>query len=184
MSNKAADATSRKLTAGILTLVLLTVCLCITTYALVMVSVSLPGNFFATGSVAVDLNGGRPVIEEHEFLFEPGMTVTKEFYIENRGTGDAYYRLYLDEVGGGLATVLQITISDGNAPLYQGTAAELTQENASAAADALRAGERRTLTISFHYPESAGNAGQDCSLSFDLCAEAVQARNNPDRRFD
>lgn len=183
MKNKD-DATSRKLTTGILAIVVLTLCLCITTYALVMVSVSVPDNYFKTGSVSVNLNDGKPVIEEHEFLFEPGMTVTKDFFIENSSTWDVYYRIYFDGVKGGLATVLQITISDGDKVLYQGTAAELSKENVTAADDTLKLGEKRNLTISFYYPQNAGNVTQNFSLSFNLCAEAVQTKNNPDRLFD
>lgn len=183
MKNKD-DATSRKLTIGILTIIVLTLCLCITTYALVMVSVSMPDNYFKTGSVSVNLNDGKPVIEEHEFLFEPGMTVTKDFFIENSSTWDVYYRIYFDGVKGGLATVLQITISDGDKVLYRGTAAELSKANIAAADDTLKLGEKRNLTISFYYPTDAGNSTQNFSLSFNLCAEAVQTKNNPDRLFD
>lgn len=132
------DTTSRKLAVGILTIIILTFCLCITTYALVMVSVSVPDNSFRTGSVAVNLNDGKPVIEEHEFLFKPGMTVTKEFFIENRSTWDVYYKLYMEEVKGGLANVLQITIADGEKVLYQGTAAELSGSDVEAADDILK----------------------------------------------
>lgn len=76
MSNKQEKHTAKKLAASVLAIIILSVCLYITTYALVMVSVSVPDNYFQTGSVGINLNNGKPVIEEHEFLFEPGMTVT------------------------------------------------------------------------------------------------------------
>lgn len=176
--------TGKRLTASVIAVIVLTVCLCITTYALVMVSVGVPDNYFKTGEIDINLNDGKPVIEEHEFLFEPGMTVTKDFFIENRSTWSVYYKLYFDEVKGGLATVLNITISDGDKVLFDGTAAELSKEKVKAAEDTLRINEKRKLTISFHYPESAGNATQDLSLSFKFCAEAVQTKNNPDKLFD
>ncbi len=181
---KKASSTSKKLAIGILAVIFLTLCLCITTYALVTVSVSVSDNYFKTGNVSVDLNGGKPVIEEHEFLFEPGMTVTKEFYIENTGTWDIYYKLYMDDVSGGLATVLRITVSDGDRTLYQGTAAELSRERINASDDTLRPHERRILTISFYYPPESVNSTQNLSLSFDLCAEAVQTKNNPNKLFE
>ena len=53
-----------------------------------------------------------------------------------------------------------------------------------AADDVLRLHERRELTISFHYPEEAGNGGQAQYLSFDLKADAVQTKNNPNRLFE
>lgn len=176
--------TLRRLSVSVCAVIFLTVCLCITTYALVRVSVSVPDSYFKTGSIEINLNDGKPVIEAHEFLFEPGMTVTKDFFLENRSTWDVYYKLYFDKAEGGLADVLQITISDGNKDLFQGTAAELSKARVGAADDTLRRDERRDLTISFHYPEKAGNAAQDMSLSFALCAEAVQTKNNPDKLFD
>lgn len=184
MSNRTENHTAKRLTASVLAVIILSVCLCITTYALVMVSVSVPDNHFQTGSIGINLNNGEPVIEEHEFLFEPGMTVTKDFFIENQSTWDVYYKIYFDDVKGGLAKVLQITIKDGDEILYFGTADELSRANVAAADDTLRLGEIRNLTISFHYPENAGNCTQDMSLEFKLCAEAVQTKNNPDRLFD
>ena len=184
MSNKQEKHTAKRLTASVLAIIILSVCLCITTYALVMVSVSVPDNYFQTGSVGINLNNGKPVIEEHEFLFEPGMTVTKDFFIENQSTWDVYYKIYFDEVTGGLAKVLQITIMDGEKILYEGTADDLSKVNVKAADDTLRINEKRILTISFHYPEEAGNSAQNLTLTFDMCADAVQTKNNPNKLFD
>ena len=75
--------TTKKLTGGIVTIIVLAVCLCVTTVALVRAMVSVDNNLFHTGSVKINLNDGKPVIQEHEFLFEPGMTVKKDFFIEN-----------------------------------------------------------------------------------------------------
>lgn len=80
--------TAKKLSASIAAVVLLAVCLCVTTFALAYSLVSVDGNRFQTGSVQIDLNGGKPVITADEFRFEPGMTVEKPFYIENQGTWD------------------------------------------------------------------------------------------------
>ena len=87
--------TGKKLTGGIIAIILLTVCLAITTFALVFASVSVDNNIFKTGEVKINLNDGKPVINEHEFIFEPGMTVKKDFFIENDSTWDVYYKLYL-----------------------------------------------------------------------------------------
>lgn len=175
--------TAKKLTGGIVTIIILAVCLCITTFALVYASVSVNDDLFHTGTVHVDLNGGKPVIQEHEFLFEPGMTVKKDFCIQNERTWDVYYRLYLDDISGGLADVLTVTILDGDKVLYSGTANELTRQNVAAADDTLKIGQRRDLTVLFHYPEDKGNDTQDLDLTFTLCAEATQTKNNPDRLF-
>ena len=141
--------TAKKLTGSIIAVVVLALCLCITTFALVWATVSVDNNLFHTGTVKINLNDGKPVIEEHEFLFEPGMTVKKDFFIENESTCDVYYKLYFDNVNGGLADVLQITVKDGDRTLYQGTAAELNRTEVTAADDVLKIKERRELTVYF-----------------------------------
>ena len=183
MGNKQ-NKTAKKLTGAILLAVFLAICLCITTYALVMAHVSVKENRFQTGSVDINLNDGKPVIEEHEFLFEPGMTVKKGFFIQNESTCEVYYKLYFDKVTGGLANVLEITIQKGDKILYRGTAASLNLTKVAAADDVLGVGERRELTILFHYPEGADNSGQNQTLTFELSAKAVQTRNNEDKEFE
>ena len=178
------NRTAKKLTVSIATIIILTLCLSITTYALVRETVSVENNIFQTGTVRINLNDGKPVIEEHEFLFEPGMTVKKDFFLENQSTWDVYYKIYFDKVEGGLATVLEITIQDKDTILFTGTAVELSRANVAAADDMLRVNERRELTVYFHYPEKAGNNTQNLKLSFDMCADAVQTKNNPNRNFD
>lgn len=173
----------RRLTAYALTILALMIGLSITSYAISTISVSEKDNYFQTGSVGVNLNDGKAVITEDEFKFEPGMTVVKDFFIQNLSTDDVYFKLYFTDVKGVLATVLQITISDGDTVLARGTAAELTREAVEVADDVLRLNERRVLTITFHYPEGAGNATQSNSLSFALCAEVVQTKNNADKNF-
>ena len=176
--------TAKKLTGGIIAIIVLAVCLCITTFALVYETVSVENNLFHTGEVKINLNDGKPVIREHEFLFEPSMTVKKDFFIKNDSTWDVYYRLYLDNVSGGLADVLTVTVKDGDKTLYSGTANELTKQNVVAADDTLKIGEKRSLTVLFHYPEEAGNNTQNLDLTFTLCAEATQTKNNPNKLFN
>ena len=181
MSN---NRTFKKLTAGITAIIVLSVCLCITTFALAYTVVSVEGNVFTTGKIDINLNDSKPVISEHEFLFEPGATVEKAFFIENNSSYSVYYRLYFENVSGYLADVLQITIRDGERILYSGTASQLSKNNVLAADEALKRGERRDLTIAFHFPKSVGNSAQGGSLSFEICAEAVQTKNNPNRLFN
>ncbi len=176
--------TAKRLTGGIIAIIILAVCLCITTFALVYASVSVENNLFRTGKVKINLNDGKPVIQEHEFLFEPGMTVVKDFFIENDSTWDVYYRLYLDNVSGGLSRVLTVTVKDGDKVLYFGTANELTRQNVVAADDTLKIGQKRNLTVYFHFPEDKGNETQNLDLTFTMCAEATQTKNNPNRLFD
>ncbi len=176
--------TAKKLTGGIVAIVILAVCLCVTTFALVYAGVSVENNLFHTGDVKINLNDGEPVIREHEFLFEPGMTVKKDFFIENNSTWEVYYRLYFDNVSGGLSDVLEITVKDGDKILYSGTANELTKLNVAAADDTLKIGQKRNLTVYFYYPENSGNETQNLDLTFTLCADATQTKNNPNKLFD
>ena len=80
--------------------------------------------------------------------------------------------------------MLTVTIKDGDKTLYSGTANELTKQNVIAADDTLKIGQRRNLTVVFHYPESSGNDTQNLDLTFTLCAEATQTKNNPGRLFE
>ena len=134
--------TSKKLTGSILTVILLAVCLCISTFALIFSMVSVENNLFHTGTIDINLNDGKPIITADEFLFEPGMTVKKDFFIENDGTWDVYYKLYFENVSGGLSDVLQIRIQDGDRVLFEGTAESLSRKNVIAADDVLKIGER------------------------------------------
>lgn len=178
------NRTEKRLRGSVITVIILAACLCITTFALFYSVVAVDDNIFQTGTVEINLNDGRPVIDQHEFLFEPGMTVEKVFFLQNESSCDVYYRLYFDNLEGGLADVLDITIREGNQVICSGKASELTREQVGAANDMLRINERKELTVSFHFPEGAGNDAQELYLAFDLKADAVQVRNNPDRLFD
>ena len=85
---------------------------------------------------------------------------------------------------GGLADVLNVTVKDGEKTLYSGTATELAKANAAAADDILQVGQRRNLTVYFYYPTDKGNETQNSELTFTLCADATQTKNNPERLFD
>lgn len=174
----------RKLIISLVAAVVLLLGLCVTTYALATLSVAAKDNHFQTGNVELNLNDGKSVIDPDEFLFEPGMTVNKDFFVENRGSGSVYYRVYMQDVEGDLQNVLQITLKDGQKVLFSGTAAEFTAANTLAADGELAANAKHTLFISFHFPEERGNEAQSKTLSFKLCADAVQTENNPDKLFD
>ena len=178
------NRTVNSLTLSIIILIILSLCLCITTAALVRNILTIENNFFSTGLVRINLNDGKAIITDDEFLFEPGMTVKKDFFIENESTWDVYYRLYFENVDGGLSDVLEITVKNGDTVLYTGTMNELCRENVLAANDVLRLNERRELTMYFHFPEKTGNEAMGLFLEFDVRAEAVQTKNNPYKLFD
>lgn len=181
---KSSVNTLKKLTSSVVIIIILGASLCVTTFALVWAILSVDNNLFQTGTVQINLNDGKPLIEEHEFLFEPGATVKKDFFIENQSTWDVYYRLYFNDIEGGLADVIDITIQDGEKILYKGKASEITKENVVAADDVLKVNERRELTVYFYFPKEVGNDAQNMSLAFSLNADAVQTKNNPNKLFN
>ena len=179
---------SKKLNISIATLVVLFLCLCVTAFALAYAMLRVDNNVFETGEIKIDLNGGNPgipVIEDDEFLFEPGMTVEKSFYIKNNGTWAVYYKLYFSNVKGDLGDVLDVTIknADGNV-LLQGKLSKLNRHNVPVAEDELQVGELRDMTIIFHFPEDAKNTAQSDNVSFALSALAVQTKNNDGKEFE
>ena len=178
--------THKKLRRSMFIAVLLALMLGVTTFALITSMVEVKDNHFDTGVVKINLNDGNPVIREDEYLFEPGMRVVKDFFIENEGSIDAYYKIYLEDVKGDLADVLQLTIREKGTDkiLYQGTAKDLTRGSAAVDEAVLSAGERKNLTIRFYFPKERGNEAQDKTLSFKMGATATQVRNNPDRSFE
>lgn len=176
--------TAKKVTAGICIVLVLSFCLCLTTFALAYATLSVEYNVFSTANMRINLNDGKPVVEEDEFYFAPGMTVTKEFFLENQSTIGVYYKIYFEEIEGGLADVLIVTVRAGDEELYKGRASEFLRNKVEAAENQLGVGATQNFEIEFHFPSTAGNAAQGQELTFKLAAEAVQAQNNPFKRFD
>ncbi len=184
MEKKPENTTEKGLGISILLIILLALGLAVTTFALAYSSVSVENNLFITGKVQINLNDGTPIIRENEFLFEPGMTVKKDFFLQNESICDVYYKLYFQNVTGGLAEILEVKICAGDKVLFKGTPASLKRENTLAAEDILRQNERRDLQIYFHFPEEWGNETQNLRLGFDFAADAVQVKNNADKSFE
>ncbi len=176
--------TATKLTTGIALIIVLSFCLCITTFALAYATITVENNLFTTATMQINLNDGRPIIEENEFLFEPGMTVKKDFFLENQSSIDVYYKIYFEDLEGGLANFLWVTIKAGDEVLYDGMARNLTRDKAKAAETALSASRKQDMEIYFYLPTEIGNAAQGKDLSFKLAADAVQTKNNPFKRFE
>lgn len=177
------NRTIRRLMIALAVVVILAICLCVTTFALLYSMVTIDENVFSTGTVKINLNDEKPIIEADEFLFEPGMTVRKKFFIENESTDDVYYKIYFGNIDGALADVLDVTISyiNGGKVLYYGKARNLTVDNSKS--DVLYEDERRELYATFHFPKESRNDMQNAFLQFDMYATATQMRNNPKREF-
>lgn len=174
---------------AVITVLLLASAFVIVGYALGIIQYRVKDNLFDTGVIDIDIYGGNPdgsIIGTNEFLFEPGMTVVKPFYVENHSSdpGGVYYRLYFqkDTIKGELADVLDITIKDGDTVLLSGKMNDLTRRTVMDGA-LLAPEEKKELTMVFHFPEGAGNDTQDTTLEFALSVVAVQSKNNPDKDF-
>ncbi len=181
MSN---SKTARRLTGGIITIIIIAVCLVITTIALVYSAVSVDGGIFGTGTVEINLNDGKSIIQSKDMDLEPGVEIEKEFFIENKSTDNVYYKIYFDEIKGGLSNKIIVTVKDGDRVLYTSLANEFTKENVQAADDVLLAGEKKNFKISFLISEESGNEVQSLDLNFTVCADAVQTKNNPNKSFE
>lgn len=177
----------KKLSLNILIIIALFFCLTITSFALVFASVQLENNTIETGYIAISLNGGNQIISDGEFLLEPGMTIKKEFYLQNTSPCDVWYRFYFDKVEGDLKDCLEVTIKDGDAILYEGTVSELKKSYSKSAPEketALQMNQTKYFEIIFHFPPESGNDYQNAKLTFDFVADAVQTKNNPNRLFN
>ena len=181
--NQLSDKAKLRICIGII--IILLICLVITTFALVKQIVFVDNNYFSTDQVKISINDGKAVIDEGEFKFEPGMIVKKEFYVKNEGNQEAYYKIYMEAISGGLAEILQVRIEDEfGDEIFNGKASDLTRANAALSKYTINGGHERKHTIYFSYPEEAGNAGQGQTLSFVLTAEATQTKNNPNKAFE
>ena len=176
-------ATKKKIRACITAIILLVAMLVITTSALIASFVSVEDSIFEMGVVKIDLNGGQTIFDGSDWNVEPGRSVKKDFTLRNNSTVDVYYRLYLENVTGSLQECLTFEIYDGDQKLYSGRASEMTKENPAICEDTMAAGETRTLTAVVKMDENAGNQYQNGNIFFDFTADAVQARNNPDKDF-
>lgn len=177
------ERTGRKLALHLTVIALLLAMLTVTTWALVSSLVSVENNLFEMGTVCISLNDGQRVFDGSDMNVEPGHSLVRTFTVANTGTARAYYRLYLENITGTLKEALHFEIYDGQQLLFQGTAAELCQENPCQGGEPLEPGEVRVLTAVVKMEESAGNVFQDGGITFDMTAEAVQSKNNPQALF-
>lgn len=165
--------TKKNLYICIILLLLLLLLLLLIIGALVWDSHALEARHMADRLDTLNVNDGNPIIQKHEQLFQPGVTVQKDFFVENTGTSTIFYQLYLADISGGLADILIVTIRDGDQILYCGTAHELTLENTAVAAQALTSGQRKDLIACFYLPEQCPPDLQNASLSFILRAKVA-----------
>jgi hypothetical protein len=173
----------KKLTVMIATVVLLSLGLAITSFALASSIVSIRNNRFSMDmSVELMVNDGNPVVNVANMVYEPGGTYTSEFPITNLGTLDVWYRVYLTGVNGELRDDIIVTIKEEDGTvLCKGAMNQLTADKVMKGS--LAAGESKTLTIEFYFSSDADNSAQGQTVSFNIMADATQKKNNPDKDF-
>lgn len=177
-------STEKQIWLRIAIIIVLCVMLVVTTYALTMPRVAVVDNLFETGAVKIDLNHGEVVFDGSDINLEPGYRLKKDFTVTNLGTTPIYYRLYLENVEGKLTHALIFQIYEGDILLYEGQANYFTKQNYCEGTTPLLIGETRTLTALVTMRTDAGNDYQGGGISFDMTAQAVQSKNNPNRVFD
>lgn len=179
---------NKRLQINVVTLLLLCIGLCITSFAIsyTMIRYEVENNYFQTGKIDIDLNGGAPIIPADKWLLEPGMTIEEDFTITNNGGWKVFYKLYFEEVSGKLGDVLEIKIYKKGSPeivLLSGKISELIDADRLNIASEIEKGETQTLTARFHFPEDAGDEYKGETLEFDMSAIAVQTKNNKNKEF-
>lgn len=177
--------TSKRLTYSIVLVIILLICLAVTTYALAVTSYRvIEDNRFGTGKISIKLEGlGSLDLTQAE----PGMTIEREFTIRNMSSIGVYYKVYFENISGSLADVIDITLTEKESGtlLYSGKAADFKYSSPNInVSDELTASEARVLVIRYHIPKDAGNSYMGTELSFYISAKAVQSRNNADKSFD
>lgn len=174
----------KKKAVGSMVAVLLLFCmLALTTYALIASFVSVDENLFETARVEIELNEGKTIFDGSDMNIEPGYSIKRDFTVENKGTVDVYVRLYMENVQGPLQEVLTFDIYDGETLLFSGSADEMTRESPCVSNEPLAVGKTRTLTAVVRMAETAHNVYQQGGITFDMTADAVQSKNNPDKVF-
>ena len=174
---------NKKLQINVITMLLLCLGLCITSFALSYTVIKIENNYFRTGEIKINLNDGDPIINEEDGLFEPGMTVEKNFFIKNGSSDSIYYKLNFTGISGELSKAIVVTILDTNRlELVSGKIYEF--ENDKNLIGSLGRYERQDLIAQFYFPKEEGNEYKGESLQFKMSAIAVQTKNNPNKDFE
>ena len=101
--------------------------------------------------MAVNLNDGRPLIQEYEFIFAwHNMRVVKDLFVENDSIKEAYYKLYLENIEGKAADGFEITVLSGDEVLYNGLLSDFTREKSNCIGK-LKIGQKNDLRIEFKF---------------------------------
>lgn len=179
-SKKLAKKKKILITSAVVILALLATLICSTVFS--VNNRTLKNLRLSQGSLQIDLNGGEPVLGS-DILFEPGMTIRKDFTLENKGTADCFYKIYFTELPEEIAEKITVTILDGTQTIISSTMLDMTKETAYVINDNLMGGEKEVFTLCLEISDKIENIEQSSEYTLDMFIEAVQRDNNADANF-
>jgi len=180
------ENTFRKLKLSLATIIILCICLMVTSFALgILASKYLRDNQFTTGDLDIEIiqKNSINIVDS----IEPGMTINKRFTIKNNSEIPVYYKVYFENVDGDLKDSIEVKLIENTTGevLYDGLAKDFVQTNPE-----VKSGEKileqgsEEMTLKFYLPEISKNKCLGDELLFDITATAVQAKNNPNKEFE
>lgn len=173
----------KKLKIMVMTVILLSLGLVCTSYALASSIVKIRSNRFTMSmGVELELNNGKSAIDMSDVVFEPGGTYVSEFPISNLSEFDVWYRISFTNVSGELKdyVTVKVTEEDGTV-LCNGLISKLSADKVMVSS--LAAGEEKNLKIEFYFSKDAGDIHQGKTVAFNIKADATQKQNNNDKDF-
>lgn len=184
MKNINSEKAKRKGQLLIAEIILLSVMLLITTYALFSNVASVNNNTFSAQGVSIEINNGERLFNEENLLLQPGKSCEKIFTVKNTGSADAYFQLFLENVAGNIVDAVNFEIcTSSNEIVYKNNAHDFTKANPYIHNVAIKAGQEIQLKMVVGMADGAGNTYQDSSIVFDVVAQSIQAKNNDSKVF-
>ena len=145
-------------------------------FALNKSKIVVDNNKFVTGTIAINLNDGDPIIGTNTATLEPGVTILDSFFVENTGSNDAYYRIRIENLYDDMADLIYITITEDTNVLYRGPMSNLFSDETEFPWKFISAGEVIYLNISLTLSENCGNEASGRKIEFSAVADAIQTK--------
>lgn len=157
--------TVNNITKNAFLIIVLTILLLLMTYTLSSPEI-IPNTY------KINLNDGKPIIDDEGATFKPGDMLTKYFFIENMARTELTYNLYFENVEGSLKDVLEVKIYDQDEVVLSGILSEITEDANLGKELKLTAREKKVLKVEFYFPKTGGNFLKGSAVYFDLKARA------------
>lgn len=179
-----AENTKKKSKILIAEIVVLSIMLLITTYALFSNVANINGNTFSAQGVSIEINDGQKLFDYKNMLIEPGKAIEKVFTVKNTGTADAYFKLFLENLDGSAKDSIEFEIySSEDNFLFESSANDFTNDNPFVNDTVVSAGQEIKLKMVVKMLKGTGNEYQGSDLTFDVVGKSTQAKNNAIKLF-